>query len=168
MQEFAQWLAQTQASLTIQTHLWIIPTIQSIHIVAIGIVITSVFMIDLRIFGLAARDQTLTEATRRFAGWLWAALGVLLVTGVGMVIGEPVRELMSTSFWLKMSLLAVGIAVAVVFQIAVRRDAREVENSSTTKTLAILTLLVWCSIIILGRLIAYDHVWGSWSLGVSA
>jgi hypothetical protein len=29
--------------------------------------------------------------------------------------------------------------------------------------LAVLTLLVWFSIIVLGRLIAYDHVWGSWS-----
>jgi uncharacterized membrane protein SirB2 len=168
MKEFAEWLAQTQASLAIQTHLWVIPTIQSIHIVAIGIVITAVFMIDLRIFGWAGRDQTLTETTRRFAGWLWVSLCVLLVTGVGMVVGEPVRELMSTSFWLKMSLLAVGIVVAIVFQIAVKRDARDLERSFTTKALALVTFLVWCSIIILGRLIAYDHVWGSWSLGVTA
>jgi putative copper export protein len=161
MHEFAQWLAQTQASLTIQTHLWIIPLIQSIHIVAIGIVVAAVFMVDLRILGWAGRDQTLRQTARRFAPWLWSALVVLLITGVLMVVGEPVRELMSFSFWLKMSLLAVGIAFAVVFQIQLKRDLKE---SPTTKSLAIVTLLVWCSIIILGRLIAYDHVWGSWSL----
>jgi len=164
MHEFAQWLAQTQASLAIQTRFWVIPTIQSIHIIAIGIAVTSVFMIDLRLFGWASRDQTLTETVRRFGPWLWGALSVLLVTGIGMVVGEPVRELMSLSFWLKMSLLAVGVTLAVVFQLALKRDERGLEKSRTTKRLAILTLLVWCSIIVLGRLIAYDTVWGSWSL----
>ena len=168
MIDFAQWLAQTRLSLAIQTHLWIIPTIQSIHIVCIGIVLASVFMIDLRIFGLAGRDQTLLQTTRRFSPWLWTALAVLLVTGVLMVAGEPVRELLSFSFWLKMSLLAAGILIAITFQLTLRRNERRWEetiiNRRTTKSLAILTLLVWCSIIVLGRLIAYDHVWGSWSL----
>src|SRR3970282_2247321 len=131
-------------------------------------VFVSVFMIDLRIFGWAGRDQSLMETTRRFAGWLWGALSILLVTGVMMVIGEPVRELMSLSFWLKMTLLAVGIGIAIAFQIALKRDEFGLEKSLKTKGLAIVTFLVWCSIIILGRLIAYDHVWGSWSFGAVA
>lgn len=168
MNDFAQWLAGTNLSLAIQANLWVIPTVQSIHIVCIGIVVASVFMIDLRIFGWASRDQTLSQTVRRFGPWLWAALVVLLVTGVLMVIGEPVRELMSLSFWLKMTLLAIGIVIATLFQIALRRNSphweQTVINRWTTKSLAVLTFLVWCSIIILGRLIAYDHVWGSWSL----
>lgn len=168
MNDFAQWLAGTQLSLAIQVHLWIIPTIQSIHIVGIGIVLASVFMIDLRIFGWAGRDQTLGQTTRRFCPWLWAALVVLLITGILMVIGEPVRELMSLSFWLKMSLLVIGIVVATLFQLVLRRNDRNWEDEFvrrwTTKSVAIVTFLVWCSIIVLGRLIAYDHVWGSWSL----
>ena len=168
MLDFAQWLAQTKLSLAIQTNLWVIPTVQSIHIACIGIVLASVFMIDLRIFGLAGRDQTLTQTTRRFGPWLWGALGVLLVTGVLMITGEPVRELLSLSFWLKMFLLTVGILLAITFQVTLRRNERHWEeaviNRGTTKSLAIVTLLVWCSIIVLGRLIAYDHVWGSWSL----
>lgn len=167
MNDFAQWLAGTQLSLSIQMHLWIIPTIQSIHIACIGIVLASVFMIDLRIFGWAGRDQTLLQISRRFCPWLWAALGVLLVTGVLMVIGEPVRELMSLSFWLKMSMLLIGTVIATLFQLSLRRNGPREEDFIdrwTTKSLAILTLLVWCSIVVLGRLIAYDHVWGAWSL----
>jgi uncharacterized membrane protein SirB2 len=166
MYNFALWLAQTKASLAIQTHLWVIPAVQSVHIVAIGIVVGSVFMTDLRVFGLTGRDQTLSQTTRRFAPWLWGALSVLLITGIVMITGEPVRELMSLSFWLKMSLLLVGIIVAAAFQIHLERNRESWENplGLGTKVLALLTLLVWCSIIVLGRLIAYDHVWGSWSL----
>ena len=34
--------------------------------------------------------------------------------------------------------------------------------------LAILTFLAWAGVIVLGRLIAYDHVWGSWSPATKA
>jgi hypothetical protein len=36
------------------------------------------------------------------------------------------------------------------------------------KPLAMLTLLIWVGIIILGRLIAYDHIWGAWSMSPKA
>jgi len=164
---FAEWLSHTSFSLAIQTHEWIIPTIQSIHIVAIGVTLASVFMIDLRILGWAGRDQTLIETTVRFGPWLSGALGVLLVTGGLMVIGEPMRELLAFSFWLKMCLVTIGIALAAAFQITLRRHEQHWETSLVNrwsiKSLAILTLLIWVSIVILGRLIAYDHVWGSWS-----
>ena len=168
MLDFAHWLAQTRISLAIQTHFWVIPTVQSIHIVAIGIVMSSVFMMDLRVFGWAGTDQTLGQMTRRFAPWLWGALGALFVTGGLMVVGEPVRELLSLSFWLKMSLIIVGAAAAAGFQLTLGRNNVDWEqsfvNRRTTKCLAMVTFLVWCSIVILGRLIAYDYVWGRWSL----
>jgi uncharacterized protein DUF6644 len=167
-----EWLSQTPLSLAIQTHRWVVPTIQSIHIVAIGVVVASVFMIDLRVLGWAGRDQTLVETVDRFGPWLSWALGVLLVTGALMVIGEPARELLSFSFWLKMCLVAIGTLVAAAFQIALRRHEHRWEHSLvkrwTTKSLAVLTLLIWVCIIILGRLIAYDHVWGAWSLAPKA
>jgi hypothetical protein len=169
---FIEWLSQTPFSLVIQTHRWIVPTIQSIHIVAIGVVVSSVFMIDLRVLGWAGRDQTLMETVGRFGPWLSGALCVLLVTGALMVVGEPARELLSFSFWLKMCLVAIGTLIAAAFQIALRRNEHHWEESvverRTTKSLAILTLLVWVGVIVLGRLIAYDHVWGAWSLAPKA
>ncbi|MEQ1730862.1 MAG: hypothetical protein ABL982_21035, partial [Vicinamibacterales bacterium] len=101
MSQFAAWLSQTSLSLTIQVHAWVIPTVQSVHIVAIGVVLTSVLMIGLRVLGWAGRDQTLAATTARFGPWMTWALVVLLVTGVVMVIGEPVRELLAFSFWFK-------------------------------------------------------------------
>ena len=84
-----------------------------------------------------------------------------------MVIGEPVRELVTFSFWLKMFLVVLGTVVAVIFQKSLRKYEEDWEtaktNRSSIKCLAVLTLLIWVAIIFLGRLIAYDHVWGSWS-----
>ena len=168
MKQFALWLAATSPSVFIQEHnSWAIPTIQSIHIVGIAMVMGSVLMIDLRILGWAGTDQTLRQTVSRFGPWLTGSLWLLLVTGILMVIGEPVRELVTFSFWLKMSLVAVGVLVAVLFQRALRRHEPRWEDTlvhrSSIKGLAILTFVLWAFIIVLGRLIAYDHVWGSWS-----
>jgi len=169
IREFAEWLSHTSASILIQTHnASVIPTIQSIHIIAIGVVLTSVLMIDLRILGWAGHDQTLRETTDRFGPWLSWALLVLLITGISMVVGEPVRALLSFSFWIKMFLVALGTLIATLLQITAKRNDQTLVNRRTVKSLAILTLLIWVGIVILGRLIAYDYVWGSWSLKPTA
>lgn len=172
MRDFALWLATTSPSVFIQEHnTWAIPAIQSVHIVGIAMVTGSVLMITLRILGLTWTDQTLRQTTRRFGPWLNGSLWLLLVTGVLMVIGEPVRELVTFSFWAKMTLVGIGTIVAVIFQRSLRRHERDWDerllHRGAIKLMAVGTLLVWMAIIFLGRLIAYDHVWGSWSPAVN-
>jgi hypothetical protein len=158
--QFALWLASTAPSVFIQEHnAWAIPAIQSVHIVGIGLVMGSVLLIDLRILGVAWTDQTLHQTADRFGPWLTGSLWLLLATGLLMVVGEPVRELVTFSFWLKMALVAVGTVTALAFQRALRRGRLD----PTLKLLAVVTFFVWVAVIFLGRLIAYDHVWGSWS-----
>jgi uncharacterized membrane protein YgdD (TMEM256/DUF423 family) len=168
VKQFALWLSTTPPSVFIQEHnTWAIPTIQSIHIVGIAMVMGSVLMIDLRILGWAGMDQTLRQTASRFGPWLTGSLWLLLATGLLMVVAEPARELITFSFWLKMALVAVGALVAAGFQAALRRHEREWEDTlvhrRSIKLLAILTFLIWACVIVLGRLIAYDHVWGDWS-----
>jgi hypothetical protein len=173
VKQFAEWLSTTFLSVFLQNHYsWAVPTIQSIHIAGIGIVLGSVFMVCLRILGWAGMDQTLRQTTSRFGPWLTGGLWLMLATGILMVIGEPVRELVTFSFWLKMFLVAVSTLIASIFQSRVRKNERLWEETlirrRSIQGLAILTFLIWACIIILGRLIAYDHVWGSWSPATKA
>jgi hypothetical protein len=168
LKQFAEWLSTTFLSVFIQNHnSWAIPAIQSIHIVGIAIVFGSVFMIDLRILGWAGMDQTLQQTTSRFGPWLTGALWLMLATGILMVIGEPVRELITFSFWLKMFLVSAGTIIAAGFRISLRKHNQQWEDillkRGAIKWMAVLTFLIWACIIVLGRLIAYDHVWGAWS-----
>lgn len=167
MNRFAGWLSTTFLSVFLQNHnAWAIPAIQSIHIVGIGIVMGSVLMIELRILGLAGRDQTLRQTADRFVPWLTGALYLMLATGALMVIAEPVRELITISFWVKMFLVAVGAVAAGVFQRKV--EGGDLMDGGGARFAAVLMFVVWVAIIVLGRLIAYDHVWGSWSPATKA
>ncbi len=167
MLRFSQWLSATSFSLGIQIHLWIIPLIQCIHIVAFCVASISVFMIAFRVLGLAGAYMTLRQTLDRFIPPMFTALCIALITGALMVIGEPTRDLMSFSFWMKMSLLAIATITTYLFQISAQADPGYWEdvliNRWTTKSVAFLTVLIWLCIIVLGRLIAYDSIWGALS-----
>jgi hypothetical protein len=166
LKQFAEWLSTTPPSVFIQNHnAWAIPAIQSIHIIGIGAVLGSAFMIYLRILGWAGADQTLRQTVERYGPWVSKGLWVMLATGILMVIGEPVRELVTISFWAKMLLVAAMAAIAIRFQ---RADLDALPSRRFVKSVAILTFVIWICIIILGRLIAYDHVWGKWSPATKA
>ena len=56
--ELALGVQKTWLSNQIVSHFWTVPTIQTIHILAIAAVFGSVVMVNLRIFQLAGRSRT--------------------------------------------------------------------------------------------------------------
>lgn len=168
MRDFANWLASTDLSHTIATNLWMIPAIQTVHIAAIGILVGALFMIDMRILGVLSKDQSLATVNGRFAPWLWGAICVLAASGVLLIVGEPARELLSFSFWAKMTLLAIGIAIAIAFQLHLRASdtgsGEAMAIAPATRVFAIISIFIWLAIIFMGRFIAWDaQIWGSLS-----
>jgi hypothetical protein len=146
---------------------WIIPLLQSIHILMIGVVLVSSLMITLRVLGRARADEPFDAVWSRFAPWMWGGLIVMALTGLVLVLAEPIREFTALSFWLKMGLIAVSVTTILLFGRSLRPAAAgpRGEFSATDKAVAIATIVMWLAIIFLGRAIAYDvEVWGSLSL----
>jgi hypothetical protein len=155
---FSKWLASTDLSHTIQTVTWIIPTLQTIHILSVAVVFSSAVLVDLRIFRLFERDEPLREVMRRFVPPIWLVLLVLLATGSLLIIGEPRRSLVNTAFYLKMTLLLVAILITAVLQRAVLSSPNFFEGRQAIgRVLATISILVWCGILFAGRWIAYTQ-----------
>lgn len=161
--EFAHWLQSTQFSISIQSISWLMPLVQAIHIVMIGVVFVSLLVICLRVLGRVRLDESFDAVWRRFAPWMWTGLVVMAATGLVMIFGEPVREATATSFWLKMGLILIAIAIVS----GIRRSVARQPGSGFpggTRFMAVAAILVLVAIVFLGRAIAYDlEVWGSWT-----
>lgn len=159
LQHFAVWLSTTPISTFIQNVLWIIPAVQTVHILAIAAVLSSVAMIDMRIFGLIGRSATMEETAARYLPWIWWSLLVLALTGITLITGEPVRSLTNPAFQLKMLMLVLAMAVTILFQRTLRRNAGLWDVSSRSagliRAMAFATLLLWFAIAVAGRWIAY-------------
>jgi hypothetical protein len=152
MLALAQWLDGTAVSQGIQKILWLIPVLQTIHILAIAAVLSSAGMIELRILGIT-ESTTITQTANRFVPWLWSGLLVLALTGIVLIIGEPKRALPNPAFHLKMILLA----AAIVATLRLRNGFWEEDTPARrlTRALAIGIFAVWCAIAFAGRWIAY-------------
>ena len=120
--KFCDWLSQTPLSNLIQTVEWIIPMVQSVHIVCIAIVMGSVSLIDLRLLNITGRSQSISSMTTRLLPWVWSALVILLITGALLAIAEPVRSLENPAFQAKMLMLLCVGTLTFFFQKMVRGD----------------------------------------------
>lgn len=160
--ELAIWISNQPLSLAIGTHFWVIPILQVLHILAIAMAFGSVVMINMRILGVAGGSRTMARTVQRFVPWIWWSLLVLVATGIGMIVGEPVRELVNPIFWIKMILVVAMILLSLGFQAGARRHMATWETthdgSVAVRIGAVGIILLWCAIMAAGRWIAYAPV----------
>ena len=110
MLEFAEWLQTTPVSVTIQSVEWIIPLLQSIHILMIGVVFVSILMIALRVLGRVRMDEPFARGLEPVR-----AVDVERPRRDGAHRPHARRSASRSassralSFWLKMGLIAIGV-----------------------------------------------------------
>lgn len=156
---FCHRLAATPVSEAIQATEWVIPAVQTAHIVLVGALLSSVLMVNLRLLGVTAGSRPVAAVAARFLPVVWYCLPVLLATGATLIIAEPSRSLENPVFLLKMVLLMLAAVVTLGCQIPLRRDPRFWDRSSARRRLAAavvcLSLPLWIAIVCAGRWIAY-------------
>jgi hypothetical protein len=158
---FCKWLAATPLSQMIAKVGWIIPAVQTVHILAVAAVLTAVLMIDRRLLQRGAREPSMAWVARRFLPFIWWPLPVLLVTGLTLIVGEPARTLLNPEFFLKMGLLLAAVLVTLTCQIPLQRDPdfwhQPTARRWAARLLAVASLLLFAGIAIAGRWIAYTQ-----------
>jgi hypothetical protein len=153
---FINWLASTSLSGAIRNYYWVVPVVQSIHILGIATIMASIVMIDLRLLGVVGRSQSVADVGHRFLPWVWGALAVLASSGSILIIGEPARELDSEVFWAKMTLLACALALTGTFQhMANTREGFWERRRVLSGVTGAVSLLLFVGIVAAGRWIAY-------------
>lgn len=156
IQTFSQWLYATPLAVAFREMVWFIPTVQTIHILAIAILVGAALVSNLRLAGIIATDEAPAAVVRRYLPWMGPALIVLLSTGLLLVIAEPGRTLGNTVFWVKMVLVLSGFALTRGFQKpALALQPVVAAPVALAKPAAWLSLAVWAAVIFCGRFIAY-------------
>jgi hypothetical protein len=158
VQAVIDWISHTWLSETIRNEAWIVPGVQAIHICAIAMVVGSALVSELRLAGVIATDEAPAAVVKRYLPWMWRALGVLLLSGLVLVWGEPDRSLVNRVFWLKMGMVVVAFVLTVLFRKPLLDpdfDAQSVARAWSIKPLAWLSLSIWIAVVCGGRWIAY-------------
>lgn len=152
--EFCAYLENTSLGLAVQDNFWVVPAMQTVHIVAISVLLLAMLMIDLRVLGIHGKSDSLSVVISRYINLIWFALPILFISGSILIVGEPARSLANSSFQLKMILLLIAIITTLRIQKIGLRDS-PFQSDRTINLLAIFSLLLWFGIVASGRWIAY-------------
>jgi hypothetical protein len=151
MVELASWLASLPFSRALRALNWLVPWLQIVHILANGIILSAVVMIDMRVWGVS-RSQASIAMARRFQPWIWAGLVLLTVSGILLILYAPRRLLTDVTFQVKMVVMGLAIAATVALLAALRPAWEGSPGGHKLASLVgTLTLVLWVGVTLAGR-----------------
>src|SRR5580692_5476223 len=109
---FFAWVDQTAVSQYIKGTTWVFPLVETIHILSLAMLLGSLFLIDLRLLGIAIRRWTPAQIVEQVHSFINYSVVIILVTGAILFIAEPRKLFDSAAFGPKM----IFLALAIVFQ----------------------------------------------------
>jgi hypothetical protein len=152
-----EWLESTEFSFWIRTEIWGWPLALTIHAFGTALVVGFTLIIALRLLGLF--ETIPYAALNRLFPVIWIALVLQILSGLMLWMTKATRYVADGAFMLKVLLVVVGIVLTLYFYGTVKREAAAWESAGTVSSRGVkfvaVTLLVWCGVLVMGRMTAY-------------
>jgi hypothetical protein len=150
---FFAWVDMTPVSAYIKGTTWVFPLAETIHILALAVLLGSVFLIDVRLLGIAIRRWSPAQILEQVHSLMNWSVAIILVTGVLLFIAEPRKLFDSAAFGPKMMFLA----AAIVFQYTLYPRVRTLQAHIPVwgRLLGLVSLMLWFGVAVCGRAIGF-------------
>jgi hypothetical protein len=152
------WVRSTFLHRFVTDHVWMWPTLETLHYVGLSTLIGTVGLFDLRVLGMGTSIPP--AALHRLIPIGIAAYGLNILTGICFLSAFPEQYFYNPSFWWKGLFMAVaGVNVAVFYLSTAYRDVKALpaggEAPLQAKIMAGTSLTAWICVLICGRLLTF-------------
>ena len=107
---FANWIQNTPVGLAVGGTLWGYPFVQLIHFFGLSMWVGPIVMVDLRLMGLAAKNESLSRLAKNLTPWTWTGLAIVVTGGALLFSASAKTYVLNPAFRVKFPLLLAGIA----------------------------------------------------------
>jgi hypothetical protein len=153
------WLQSTALARTISENEVLFPWIESVHVLAIVLVVGTVAIVDLRLIGVASLDRAAARLMRDVLPFTWGAFVIAAITGSLMFSSNAKIYAHNFFFQGKLVLLALAGLNMAVFHVVGAGDIRHWGATRRTplaaKAAGAASLLVWAAVVAFGRWIGF-------------
>ncbi|HKS57907.1 MAG TPA: DUF6644 family protein [Steroidobacteraceae bacterium] len=158
--KFGESIGATWFSVALHESFYMYGWIESLHVITLMVSLGMLIVIDLRMLGLWLKDVPASKIAERLDRPMLIGFSIMVVTGVLLYVGIPIRTTQSLWFRIKVILLVAAFINAWLFRKHMQAsvgtwDAAPVPPRRT-RIAAALSLTLWASVITCGRFIAYD------------
>lgn len=149
-----QAIEQLDAVKLLKTSYFAYPVVNAVHIAAIGALLTSVALMDLRILGAfrAVPERPFVALLRRLA---FLAFGVAVLTGLVLFSVRASHYAQMPVFLAKMSLIVLAGANFAAFA-TVDKGLDASVRPPAPRVLAATSIVLWCAVLLCGRFIGFQ------------
>ena len=152
-----EWLESTQFSAWVRSELWGWPLALTVHAFGTALVIGFILIIGLRLLGLF--ELIPYTLLNRLFPVIWVALVLQFLSGFMLWMTKPTQYVADVAFLLKFLLVIVGMILTLSFYRTIKREAASWEAKGAVSSRGVkfgaAALLVWCVVLVAGRLTAH-------------
>ena len=154
--ETAELIQQSELAELLRNSLWLYPLINTGHIIGITLLVGSIIALDLRILGCWPSINLKAVATVS-QSLVLAGLVLAATFGLLLFISRPIDYIHSEVFIAKLTLILIALTNALSLSLSASWKKALSANSwgVQPKVQAFVSLLLWLTIVFLGRLIGY-------------
>jgi hypothetical protein len=137
---------------------WAFPALESVHVIAISLVVGSIVIVDLRLLGMASHDRAVTKVSRDTLPWTWFMFGVAAMSGGLLFTAHAGEYAINPYFQWKLALIVLaGLNMAAFHAFTWRGVARWDDGAAPLagKIAGGLSLLFWIGVVFLGRAVGF-------------
>ena len=135
------------------------PFIESVHVLAVCLVVGSIAVVDLRLLGFASVDRPVGRLMRSILPITVGAFGLAVAAGSLLFISHASKYLENRFFIAKITLIALAGVNMAVFHLIGARNLDQWENDALPPLFARvaggLSLFLWVSVVACGRWIGF-------------
>ena len=156
---FLQWLESTPPAVAISESSWLFPGIESVHVLAIALVVGSITMVDLRLLDINLRERPVGELIAEVLPWTWTSFAVAVGSGALLFSSNATHYWGTAPFRAKMLLLTLAGINMLAYHTTIHRSVdlwgRRPPTPRAAKISGGISLGLWIGVVTLGRWIGF-------------
>ena len=160
MIEFGRALEASWPGQLIANSTWGFPILEVVHLLGLTVVFGGMVLIDARLLG-AGKEYSVRALEGYVLPFVWVGFAIAAFSGSWLFVFEATTLVRDPAFLLKVVLLAAaGVNALFMHKLAMRDVASwdtRVAAPGAVRASAAVSLLLWATILALGRLIAYFY-----------
>lgn len=137
---------------------WLFPLFETVHVLALTLVVGSVAMMDLRLLGVGSKDRAIRELTQSVLPWTWSAFVVALTAGFVLFSSKASTYYENIPFRIKTACLALAAVNMLIYHLVTERHiavGSQDRPPVPARLAGGVSLALWVVIVATGRWIGF-------------
>jgi hypothetical protein len=155
--EICQAIEQTTISSIVRESAF--PYVEGAHVLGLSLSVGTVMWFDLRLIGAAMRTRPVSEVYQDLKPWMFAGFVIMFLTGGLLFSAHATKAYGSGYFRAKLALILLAGINTAIYHLTIDRRESEWGKAPVpplqARVAGLLSLLVWFSVVAVGRLFAY-------------